>query len=813
MQYSYEFDFNCYFRSRKTRKTVGDRRVSFAEANCNSPDDLHSDGCSNNDLQTNGQNVESSPGHRREHLITLNSNAVNGRIPLSENLKRPTEMSGRKINGHSSADRKKKQPDWSKINAALEIEDGGHSNSDSDDERDFQLACLHGNTKPVLPHGGYAENCNKGKLRQRSCKEGLVSGKTGRHRNRQSKTRNMEKEIYEKDHDDNGIDDQYRNGVNFGAGDQQMGQRKRTHQRKMMNYQKAWQDDKKAPRHANRRQLVDYMDIMTVYDVFDDDDDELINLSQTRFSDYCDNVKHVAEPCRRKTIACVESERVTFMKENEAMMYDQCTSKVDDQIARKCEKFHRCRPGNTTTQRQAKMAGNGSPMCDSVIRSASSPSCYNLRSQKAEPASRGRNEDQKCVRGRIMPHRDDCQHGRSGKLGVGCRNTRKNKVAVAPSGVSVQNQELMTPETTEEVIEATLTNIIRAPRKRRATDSDVPGGENMKGRVEVIKGNLIIGKTLMDDGDSRMDRVRKRLVASSTACEQGYLTKKQKMGNGDIDLCRIPTRPANKDGTGTRVSVPRQRPCTRSCLGALSSLSLYDVESGTQMMWQSAIPNCHAEEHDGMSYCRSATRNRVEDQVGGVLSERGNDKGLLKNYDSLKATQRHKARNDLEGENLHLGIVSSETATPRGTRKSQLLPNQNLTNQTPSIPTCMLSSPSSQQSDMSSSQNQDELRSNATSPFPYISPLPPSKTSSGVGASFLSFLTSKHLQSDLDNVTSSSEDEIPTTLGVVRNDVLTRAVRSMQQLTAPPGVAYSPKRITVSSPSVSGISEVSTASW
>ena len=773
--------------------------MSFAEANY-SPDGTSVEGCRHgNDLQTNDQYMEKSPDSRRDRLKSLGSNVMNRRVSSDGNKKQPI--------GESSANRKINQPDWSKLKTAPEIEDGEGMSSDSDAEREFQLACLHRDAEPVLPHGGFTTNCRQSKPRRRSCDERLMARKKPRPRKKPRRTGRKDKD----GHLDSRVDDQNGNKVHYGEGDRYVTQRKTMHQRTMMSYQK----DKKHTSHADAKQHV--TNSITVYDMFDEADSEMIDFSQTKFSDYRENVKHTTQTTRRRTIACAGNRRQLFMQED-GHMSQPSRGEVGDHIAAKCDKLHAYQYRNMTAPKQAKTDDRrGFRTRDSVIQNMSSPSCYNLRSQKVDEThltSTDRCEGWQDVGGKVASPKPyhELSHGRGRKQGVGYGKTRNNKpVHFAPPGVNVQNQErLMTPETSEEIIAATLTNVICAPRKRRAAEHDIPTGEKMKCRAEEIEGRLRTGKTLGNGGaEYRMDRVRKRLVASVGADEQRSQTKKQKIGAENTgNVCsRKPDKVAAKAGgkpdcTPTYTAVPRHKPYTRSSVRAHRALSPCDTDSGTQMTWEST------EKHDGIPHRHSTVDKHAENRVSSVSSQHKR-RDLHRNNDSVKVAQRFKVGSDV-GDSRQPQCVSTETVARRETRRTQSPSSalQNITNQNPSDPTCTLSSP--MKSDASSSHNPDESTNDSMSPFPYVSPLPSSNASSGVGTSFWSLISlneqAKRLQTDFDDVMSSSEDEFPVP---VKNDVLTRAVRSMQQLTAPPGGPNSPRRTSVLSPSVSGISEVS----
>ena len=777
--------------------------MSFAEANY-SPDGTSIEGCRHgNDLQTNDQYMEKSPDSRRERQKSLGSNVTNRRMSLDGHIKQPI---GLDKNGESSAKIKINQPDWSKLKTAPEIEDGEGLNSDSDAEREFQLACLHREAEPVLPHGGFAMNCRQSKPRRRSCDERLMARKKPQPGKKPGRTGRKEKD----GHVDSRGDDQSGNKVHYGEGDRYVTQRNTTHQWTMTSRQ----NDKKHTSHADAKQRV--TNSITVYDMFDEADSEMIDFSQTKFSDYRENVKHTTQTTRRRTIACAGNRRQMFMQEDDHMNHQPARGEVGDHIAAKCDKLHDYQYRNMTAPRQAKTDDrHGFRTRDSVIQNMSSPSCYNLRSQKGyetELTSTDRCEGWQDARGKVVSPKPcrELSHGRGRKQGVGYGKTRNNKpVHFAPPGVNVQIQErLMTPETAEEIVAATLTNVICAPRKRRAAEHDIPTGEKMKCRAEEIEGRVHTGKALGNGrGEYRMDRVRKRLVAS--AGEPRAQMKKQKTGaENTANVCsrkldKVVTRAGGKpDCTSTHMAVPRHRPYTRSSVRAHSVLSLCDTDSGTQMAWEST------EEDDGIPHQRSTVDKHAQNRVSSGHKRRD----LHRNNDSVKVPQRFKVGSDVGDSLSQRQSVSTGTVAQGDTRRPQavspLFVLQNLTNQDPSGPTCTLSSPV--KSDASSSRNPDESTNDSMSPFPYVSPLPSSNASSGVGASFWSLMSlsqqAKRLQSDLDNVMSSSEDEFPAP---VKNDVLSRAVRSMQQLTAPPGGPNSPRRTSVLSPSVSGISEVS----
>ena len=742
-----------------------DRRVSFA-----SHDGHTVDGFRNDDLQTGARNVESPRRNKRRHSTAFNGIAVDGRTCLDGNLKCPTRM----LNGDDggdSAKRNKNQPDWSNRNADLEIENGEHSSSDSEDGRDFQLASLHGNGEPELPSGGNDVNRAKDKHRRRSCNERLISGTqegTG-HRRVESK----KKESRRNDHIETGKDEQYANRVYLGAGDQETAGRKTT--RQPVDYQQT------SLRDGKKGGTVTRADNLNVYDIFDDDD--LIDLSQVRFSDYRENARNVARPPRRRTIGCAESERVTLTNGNDRTTCGQFNSKLDSQVVLQNGQFHKHQRGNATNQKRDEKSGRN---VSTKHNSPPSRICDNLRSLSIVSEAERLSTRQK----------DDQQRWTSRK------HDRGNKpITVVPPGVIAQNQEqLMTPETSDEIIEANLMSVVRAPRKRINVDGGVCDSVTVKSGV---KENLLLGKTLPGRVVvSRVDRVRKRLVASADAGEKGCEKIKPTAEARNSEV--VQNYENDIHGMQTAILPTRiARPCTRSSVRAsLKSLSLHDTENNSPMALPAKTTERHTEDHDGLSSRTTASHT----QITGVLDRTYIVQGSLKDKNEHNVTRKFKAGNDFDGENLPAATGRLEVAGDKRTT-SLLRVNQNVANQIPSIQAVILSSPAS-------SERQSDDSSDATSPFPCVSPLPPAEVSDDAGSSFWKFVAlsrrAKQLESDLDLDVSSSDDDVTAKWGAVKNTVLTRAVRSMQQLTAPPGVVYSPRRASVASPDVSEASEVST---
>ena len=760
MACSYASGHNFCSRTDKS-KNATDRRVSFAMY-----DDHNIDGFHDDDLQTDDRNVESPRRSKRRHSTAFDGIAVNGRPCLDENLKCPSRL----LNGEDGGDyakRNKNQHDWLKRNADFETECGHHSSSDSEDGRDFHLASLHGDGEPELPPGGNDVNRNKKKHRRRSCNERLISGM--REENGKRRNENKTRESCRNDHIENG-NEEYGNEVYLGAGDREMAERKKTRQIVGMNYQETSSKDGKKGGVADK---------LNVYDIFDDDD--MIDLSQVRFSDYRENARNIARPSRRRTIGCVESEseRVTYMKGNDRAACGQFDLKVDSQVVHENGKFQKHRRATATNHRRDKKGGR-----NVSTKHNSSPSriCENLRSlsivNEAEQLSTRQKDTQQ--------RRKSREHDRG--------NMKDKPVPVAPPGVIAQNQEqLMMPETSDEVIEENLTSIARAPRKRTNADNGACDDVNVKTRA---KENLVIGKPLPGGAVvSRVDRVRKRLVSSADTGEK----MKQKVDTGNSDVVQNVDTDVHRMQTAI---LPKRitHPCTRSSMQAsLKSLSLKDTDSYSQMALPAKTTKCHAEEHDGISGRTTASHG----QISGVLDQTYIIEGSLKAEDEFE--ERFKAGNDFDGENVPAATGRREVA--RDKRKtSQLLVNRNVANKITLVRSRTPSSPAS-------SEKRSNESSDATSPFPCVSPLPPAELTTGSGSSFWKFVAlsqrAKLLESDLDLDVSSSDDEFDIKWGAVKNTVLSRAVRSMQQLTAPPGVGYSPRKMSVASPDVSEASEVS----